>query len=177
MTVQVLIVACGVKSGLAVKFRVAGVPWLVWCLSHRFELALEDHLEEVMEPVKKCLTNLFYCYEKSSKKLWEFQKLHSVLSELYQFEDGRVKPSKCSCARWIAHLLRSMSGLVDKFGLYLQHFGNIIVDDSKSTDKATLEGKYRQLNDSKVLLLSAFLWTYLIQQKYSVLHHKTMILT
>ena len=54
----------GVKSGLAVKFRL--------------ELALEDHLEEVIKPVKKCLTNLFYCYEKSSKKLRELWKLHSV---------------------------------------------------------------------------------------------------
>ena len=70
----------GVKSGLAVKFREAGVSWLifVWCLSHRLELALEDHLEEVIKPVKKCLTNLFYCYEKSSKKLRELWKLHSV---------------------------------------------------------------------------------------------------
>ena len=54
------------------------------------------------------------------------------------------------------HTLRSMSGLVDKFGLYLHHFQNVIVDDSKNTDKATLEGKRRQLTDSKVLLLSAF---------------------
>ena len=65
----------GVKSGLAVKFREAGVPWLVfvWCLSHRLELALNDHLEEVMEPAKKCLTNLFYCYEKSSKNYGNYE--------------------------------------------------------------------------------------------------------
>ena len=134
----------GIKSGLDVKF--CGVPWLVfvWCLSRRLELALEDHLEEVMEPVKKYLTHLFYCYEKSSKKLQELQKLHNVLSELYQFEDGCVKQSKCSGTNWIAHLFCSMSGLFHKSGLYLQHFENIIVDDNKSTDKATLEGKHRQ---------------------------------
>ena len=148
----------GIKSGLAVKFCQAGVSWLVfaWCLCHRLELALGDHLEEVMEPVKKCLTNLFYCYGNSLKKLWELQKLHNVLSELHQFEDGCVKPSKWSDTHWIAHLLCSMSCLVDNFGLYLQHFKNIIVDDSKSTDKTTLEGKCWQLTDSKVLLLSAF---------------------
>ena len=66
--------ASAIKSGLTVKFHEASVPWLVfvWCLSQRLELALKDHLEEVMEPVKKGLTNLLYCYEKSSKKLWEF---------------------------------------------------------------------------------------------------------
>ena len=67
-----------------------------------------------------------------------------------------MKPCKCSGTRWIAHLLRSTSGLVDKFGFYLQHFQNIIVNDIKNRDKATLEGKRRQLTDSKVLLLSAF---------------------
>ena len=41
--------------------------------------------------------------------------------------------------------LCSISGLVDKFCLYLQHFDNIIVDDSRNTDKATLKGKRRQL--------------------------------
>ena len=171
----------GVKSGVAVKFCEAGVPWLafVWCLSHRLELVLDDHLEEVMERVKKCLTNLFYCYGNSSKILRELRKSHSVLSELYQFEDGRVKPSKCSGTRWIVHRLRSMFDLVDKFGLYLHHFENIIVNDSKNIDKAILEKKHRQLTDSKVLLLLLLLplfLTYFIQQKYSVLHHKRMIL-
>ena len=171
----------GVKSGVAVKFCEAGVPWLafVWCLSHRLELVLDDHLEEVMERVKKCLTNLFYCYGNSPKILRELRKSHSVLSELYQFEDGRVKPSKCSGTRWIVHRLRSMFDLVDKFGLYLHHFENIIVNDSKNIDKAILEEKHRQLTDSKVLLLLLLLplfLTYFIQQKYSVLHHKRMIL-
>ena len=171
----------GVKSGVAVKFCEAGVPWLafVWCLSHRLELVLDDHLEEVMERVKKCLTNLFYCYGNSSKILRELRKSHSVLSKLYQFEDGRVKPSKCSGTRWIVHRLRSMFDLVDKFGLYLHHFENIIVNDSKNIDKAILEEKHRQLTDSKVLLLLLLLplfLTYFIQQKYSVLHHKRMIL-
>ena len=68
-----------------------------------------------------------------------------------------MRPSKCSGTCWIAHLLCSMSGLVEKFGLYVKHFENIIVNDSKITDKITLEGKHRQLTDSKVLLLFAFL--------------------
>ena len=45
-----------------------------------------------------------------------------------------------------------MSGLIDKFGLYLQHFENVIADTSKQTDKATLEGKRKLLTDSNVLL-------------------------
>ena len=43
-----------------------------------------------------------------------------------------------SDTHWIAHLLCTMSSLVDKFGLCLQYFKNIIVNDSKNTDKAIL---------------------------------------
>ena len=94
----------GTKAVLAVKFREAGASWLVfvWCMSHRIELALKDSLGDAMQPIKKSLTALLYCYEKSSKKLRKLRKLHKVLSELYEFEDGRVKPCKCSGTRWIA---------------------------------------------------------------------------
>ena len=147
----------GVKTGLAVKFREPGQEWLlfVWCLSHRLELALKDALADEMKPLKKCLTSLFYLYEKSSKKLRKLRKLHKVLAEVYVFENGCVKPSKCSGTRWIAHLLRSMSGRVDHFGLYLQHFENIIADPSNNTDESTLEGKRKQLTDASILLRSA----------------------
>ena len=107
----------GTKVGLAVKFREAGASCLVfvWCMSHRIEIALKDSLDNAMQPnaIQLSLTALSYCYEKSSKKLRELHKLHKVLSELYEFEDGRVKPSKCSGTRWIAHVLRSMSGLIE----------------------------------------------------------------
>ena len=116
------------------------------------ELALKDNLDDVLTPVKKSLTNLLYLYHKSSKKLRELCKLHTVLKEMYKFDDNRVKPAKSSGTCWIAHLLRSMSGLIDKFGLYLQHFENVIADTSKQTDKATLEGKRKLLTDSNVLL-------------------------
>ena len=69
----------GIKTGLATKFRVEGIDWLVfvWCLSHRLELALKDSLNDALIPVKKSLTNLLYLYHKSSKKLRELRKLHS----------------------------------------------------------------------------------------------------
>ena len=126
--------------------------WSVWCLSHRLELALKDSLDNLLTPVKNSLTNVFYMYPKSSKKLRELRKLHTVLKDMYEFDDNRVKPAKSSGTRWIAHLLRSMSGLIDKFGLYLRHFENVMADTSKQTDKATLEGKRKLLTDSEALL-------------------------
>ena len=52
-------------------------------------------------------------------------------------------------------MLRSMSGLIDKFGPYLQHFETIISDTTKKTGKATLQGKRKQLTDASILLRSA----------------------
>ena len=43
-----------------------------------------------------------------------------------------------------------MFGSENKFGLYLQHFENIVAN--KKTDKATLEGKFKQLTDWSILL-------------------------
>ena len=57
-------------------------------MSHRIELALKDSLYNVMQPIKMSLAALFYCNEKSSKKLKELCKLHKVLLELCEFEDG-----------------------------------------------------------------------------------------
>ena len=71
---------------------------------------------------------------------------------MYEFDDNQVKPAKSPGTCWIAHLLQSVSGLIDKFRLYLQHFGNVIADTSKQTDKATLEGKRKLLTVSNVLL-------------------------
>ena len=74
----------GIKTGLATKFCEYGIDWLVfvWCLSHRSELALKDSVDDVLTPVKKSLTNLFYLYQKSSKKLRELRKLHTVLRDV-----------------------------------------------------------------------------------------------
>ena len=73
-----------IKTGLTTKFSEYGIDWLVfvWCLSHRLELALKDSLDDVLTPVKKSLTNLFYLYLKSSKKLRELRKLHTVLRDV-----------------------------------------------------------------------------------------------
>ena len=52
--------------------------------------------------------------------------------DIYDFDDNRDQPTtKATGTHWITYLLQSMSGLVDKFGLYLQHFENVIEQMSK----------------------------------------------
>ena len=45
--------------------------------------------------------------------------------------------------------------MVDKYGVYMQHIENVIADMSKKTDKHTLEGKRRKLQNAKVILMSS----------------------
>ena len=116
----------------------------VGCLPHRMELSLKDSLSDALSTVKKTL-NIYYLYAKSSKKLCKLRQLHDVLKELYEFENGHVKPSKTHRTRWVVHFIRSMSG-------YVQHMDNVIADTSKWCDKATLHGKHEQLVQAKVLL-------------------------
>ena len=108
-----------------------------------------------MDPITTCLQNLYYLYEKLSKKLRELKKLHELLKETYEFDDERVKPHCAAVTRWIAHKLEALQNMLDKYGLYMQHFENIIADTTKRTDKATFEGKQRQLQKADVLLLGA----------------------
>ena len=92
---------------------------------------------------------------------------------MYKFHDNRIKPAKPSGTPWIAHLLRSMFELIDKFGLYLEHFENVIADTSKQTDKATLDGKRKFLTDSNILLrcgLFVDLWD--PAKKFSLVYQK-----
>ena len=149
-------VNAGDKNGLIVLFRDV-CPWVVfvWCVSHRLELAIKHGLKGLIDPIDTCLKNLYYLYEKSSKKTREIKILHDVLKGVLEFENGVVKPHRAAGTRGIAHKLMVLENMLDKFGMYLSHLENIIADTSKKTDKATLEGKRRQLVSANVVLLGS----------------------
>ena len=146
----------GLKSGLIKQIK-DEIPWVgfMWCLSHRLEVALKDALSNWMNQINECLTNLFYLYKNSSKKLREVREMYAIVCDMFEFESKQVKPHKASGTRWVDHHMKAMSNVVDKFGLYLAHFEYIIADTTKRTDKATLEGKRREMCQADVLFFSA----------------------
>lgn len=147
----------GLNAGVIAKLKVEySYISYIWCFSHRLELGLKDALKDDIEDVDTCLLNLYYMYQKSTKKLRELRLLFDILCELYEFADRRVKPYRGYGTRWIDHKIKAMLGLLNKFGLYLQHIENVIADTSKQTDKATLEGKRRKMVNFKTLILCAF---------------------
>ena len=101
------------------------------------------------------MRDLYYIYQNSGKRLRELRSLHDILKDVYNIENGQVKPSKASGTRWIDHKLRAMKAFFDKRGLYLAHIQNVIADTSKANDKATLEGKRRRIAQASVLLKCA----------------------
>ena len=48
--------------------------------------------------------------------------------------------------------------MLDKYGLYMQHFKNILVDIVKKADKATLEGTHCQLLKTETVILGALMY-------------------
>ena len=77
------------------------------------ELAINQALKELMEPIEKCLMNLYYRYEKSSKKTQEIRNLHDTFKEILEFENGVVKPHRASRTHWIAHKVTALDNMID----------------------------------------------------------------
>ena len=86
----------GLKGGIATKLREEEyLFWLsfIWWLSHRLKCAISDSLHEHLSPLKQFLRNLFYLYEKSSRKLKELCLVHKTLKSIYEFQNKQVKPT------------------------------------------------------------------------------------
>ena len=149
----------GLNNGLIKLFQ-DEMPWIafIWCIAHRLELSIKDALETWIQPVNTNLKNLYYMYEKSSKKTRELKELFDVLKDIFIFENQEVKPHRATGTRWIAHKLKALQNYIDKFGLYVSHIENIIADTSKKTDKATLQGKLKLLTKTSTFLLSCVLY-------------------
>ena len=101
-----------------------GTPWFSWCFAHH-----KDAIKEWMELITICLQNLYYLYETSSKMLRELKNLHTILKNVYEFENDQVKSHRATDTCWIAHKLIALKNMLDK--LYMQHFENIIADMKK----------------------------------------------
>lgn len=59
----------------------------------KLELALKDFFSEwMMNPIATNLQDLYYIYEKLSKKLQELKKLNEILKEVYIFKNNKIMP-------------------------------------------------------------------------------------
>ena len=146
----------GRNSGLIRQFQ-EELPWLsfIWCFSYQLELALKDVLNDYMEPVETPLMYLLYLYKLSFKKHRERKILYELLQAQFEMFSAEVRPLKTSWTLCIDHKIGAMGRLIKKFGLYIMHLQNVITATHSSKDMSTLEGKFKQMFDAKVLLRCA----------------------
>ena len=105
----------------------------------------------------KCSCKYIYSTKNLQKKLSQLSDLHLELKDLYEFEQGGVKPLRSCRTRWIAHKTNAMRLLIDKFGLYMQHLEEIAADKScKSDQRAKLKGYLTQWRKTSMLLNLGF---------------------
>ena len=99
------------------------------------ELALKDALNDFGTPVDELLLQLYYLYQKSSKKLRELKCLYQAIKGNFEKHGEAVKPLKATGNRWIDHRIRAMDRLVDKIRLYASHMKEFI-DKEKNSKKS-----------------------------------------
>ena len=84
--------------------------------------------------------------------------------ELEMYTSG-VRPVKTTGTWWIDHKLQAMDRQTEKFGLYCVHLNGIISTTTNSKEKVTLDGKFNELVDGKVLLRWALFTDILAEAK------------
>ena len=67
----------------------------------------------------------------------------------------------------LAHKYEALCNMLDKYGLHMQYFENIIADRSKHTDTVMLESKRRQLETAEILVFSPLFFDLLQTAKLS----------
>ena len=135
-------------------------PWMLflWCVAHRLELGLEDALSSTsFKDVDEMLRQMFYLYWKAPKKFRQLKELHDEYKQVFEFDDGGVKPKKANGSRRISHKLAALKMCKDKLGLYIAHLKNIQNDESyKSSEKAKMDGYLTKWKTSKMILQVCF---------------------
>ena len=116
----------GIRRGLAALLR-GELPWLVaiHCLNHRLELAAKNTFAKTyMDNVSKLLMDMYYVYEKSSKRLRELKELGSTCS----LEDAVRKPEKAHGTRWLQHRSRALKSLIVGYPVICAHLESMASD-------------------------------------------------
>ena len=144
----------GVRQGLAALLR-QEMPWLVavHCLNHRLELAVKNAFANTyMDEVSSMLTNLYYVYENSPKRLRELKTLADILEEAVR------KPEKAHGTRWLQHKSRAVRSLLLGYPVICAHLESMASEESsvKAADKARFKGYLTKLTSFKFVLHMLF---------------------
>ena len=86
----------------------------------------------------------------------ELQDIDDAYTNIFEFEEGDVKPTRASGTRWISHKLEALKLLLDKYGIFIQHFHNMCAGETyKADDRAKFKGWLRKWGCARYPLLAS----------------------
>ena len=144
----------GLKGHLVQRFPSILV---MWCLSHRVELAVKSGLKVTyFEVIDNLLLKMYYLYEHSPKKCRELKDVVESLKA--SFDEGEVpkggtRPLRAHGTRFVSHKIEALNRMIDRYGAYMNHLVALTEDRTvKSSDKQKLKGYIKVWKNAKVLL-------------------------
>ena len=144
----------GVRRGLATLLR-GEVSWLVaiHCLNHQLELATNAAFSKTfMDDIASVLMDLYYVYEKSSKRLRELRELGDIMDETIR------KPERAHGTRWLQHKSRALKSLIIGYPVICAHLESMASEEStnRPTDKVRFKSYLKKLTSFKFVLHMLF---------------------
>ena len=144
----------GLKGHLVRRFPSV---FVMWCLSHRVELAVKGGLKTAyFEVIDNLLLKMYYLYEDSPKKCRELQ---DVVESLRASLDEREVPKGGTCplrahgTLFVSHKIEGLNRMIDRYGAYMNHLVELTEDCTvKSNDKQKLKGYIKVWKNAKVML-------------------------
>ena len=143
----------GVRHGMAALLR-QDIPSLVaiHCLNHRLELAVKNALTKTyMDEITTMLTNLYYVYENSPKRLRELKAIGEIM------DTTANKPEKAHGTRWLQHKSRALHTLLSGYPVIVAHLEAMVADSRvKPADQARFRNFLKKLTSFKFVLHMLF---------------------
>ena len=130
---------------------------VMWCLSHRVELAVKGGLKiTYFEVIDNLLLKMYYLYENSPKKCQELQDVVESLRASFDEREvpkGGTRPLRAHGTRFVNHKIEALNRMIDRYGAYMNHLVELTEDHTvKSNDKQKLKGYIKVWKNAKVLL-------------------------
>ena len=143
----------GHRHGVAALLQ-EDVPWLVaiHCLNHRLELGVKNALTKTyMDEITTMLTNLYYVYEKSPKRLRELKAIGEIM------DTSANKPEKAHGTRWLQHKSRALHTLLSGYPVIVSHLEAMATDSRvKPADQVKFKSYAKKFSSFKFVLHMLF---------------------
>ena len=121
---------------------------IVHCFNHRLELAIKDTFTTTIfyHNIDEMLTKLYYCYQKSPKRLQQLRELNDAC------EKSIPKPTKACGARWVDFKFQAMERILGNYGPYMTQLEQLSHSDSQPKKREEIKGYLNKWQDAGYII-------------------------